>query len=93
MPTRRGVRNYPNIMCIYAAFSPRTTEFVPRAIHVRFMVIEVARRQVFLRVLRFFPVSIILPLLNIVSYVVLGIDKVHVRDPVPQRHSVITVQQ
>jgi hypothetical protein len=48
---------------------------------------NVALRQGFLRVLRFSPVNIIPPLLHIHSYIIWGMDKGPVRDPVPQRHS------
>jgi hypothetical protein len=48
----------------------------------------------FLRVLWFFPVSIIPPLFHIHSYIIWGMDKGPVRGPVPQRqqsHPIATV--
>jgi hypothetical protein len=44
---------------------PQRPEFVPESIHVGFVVDKVALGQVFLRVLRFSPVTIIPPLLHI----------------------------
>jgi hypothetical protein len=49
--------------------------FASRSVHVGFVVDEVALGQVFLRGLRFYPVTIILPLLHIHSYVIWGMDK------------------
>jgi hypothetical protein len=46
---------------------------------------KVALGQDFLRALRFSRVSIIPPLFHIDSYIVWGMDKGSVRDPVPQR--------
>jgi hypothetical protein len=63
--------------------------FVPRAVHVGFVVRKVSLGQVFLRVLRFRPVNIIPPILHIHS--VLQWGRGWSMDPlaaaVPQRHS------
>jgi len=45
--------------------------FDPRSVHVRFVVDKVALGQVFLRVLRYSPVSIILPIFHIHLHVAL----------------------
>jgi hypothetical protein len=48
--------------------------FASRSVHVGFVVDKVALGQVFLLVLRFCPVSIILPLLHIHSFIIWGVD-------------------
>jgi hypothetical protein len=54
----------PWIRWLVAGLSPRRPGFAPRSINVGFVVDKVALRQVFLRVLRFCPVSIIPPSLS-----------------------------
>jgi hypothetical protein len=49
---------------LVAGLSPRRLGFDPGSVHVIFVVDRVALDQVFLRVLRFSPVSIILPVLH-----------------------------
>lgn len=44
--------------------SPRRPGFDPRSAHVRFDVEKVALEKVFLRILQFFPVSIITPMFD-----------------------------
>jgi hypothetical protein len=54
----------PWLRSLVAALSPRRPGFAPGSIHVGFVVDKVAVGQVFLRVLRFSPVSIIPPSLS-----------------------------
>jgi hypothetical protein len=54
---------------------------------VGFVVDKVALGQGFLRVLRFFPVNIISPLLHIHSYIIWEMDKRSFRHPVPYTKS------
>jgi hypothetical protein len=56
------------------------TGFSPRAVHVEFVMDKVALGQVSLRVLRFFPVSIIPPLLHIHSCINWEMDNGPVSD-------------
>jgi hypothetical protein len=44
--------------------SPRSRGFYPRTVHVRYVVDKVALGRVFLRVLRFLPVTVIPPVLH-----------------------------
>jgi hypothetical protein len=64
----------PQLKRSVAGFSPRRPGFAPSSVHVEFVVDTVALNQVFLRVLRFYPVSMIPPLLHIHPYV-WGMDK------------------
>jgi hypothetical protein len=50
---------------LVVGLSPQWPEFAPGSIHEGFVVDKVALGQVFLRVLQFYPVSIIPPLLHI----------------------------
>jgi hypothetical protein len=62
---------------LVADLSPRRPGFAPRSIHVGFIVDIVSLGQVFLRVIRVFPVSIIPPSLS--SSYHLGMNKMSVR--------------
>jgi hypothetical protein len=55
----------PWLRPLVAGISPRKTGFDVRSVHVRIIVDKVALGQVFLRVLPFYPVSIIPPMLHI----------------------------
>jgi hypothetical protein len=57
-------RAVPWLRQLVTGLSPRGPGFAPGSIRVGFMVDKVALRQVFLRVLRFSPVSIIQPSLS-----------------------------
>jgi hypothetical protein len=54
-------RAVPWLRRLVAGLSPRSPVFAPRSVHVGFVVDKVALGQVFLRVLRFSPVSIVPP--------------------------------
>jgi hypothetical protein len=54
----------PRLRSLVAGLSPRRPGFAPGSIHVGFVVDKVALGQVFLWVLRFFPVNIIPPSLS-----------------------------
>jgi hypothetical protein len=69
------------------------TRFAPRSVHVGFVVEKVALGKIFLPVFRFFPVSIIPPLLHIYSCIIWGLDKGPIRGQVPQRHNLNPSQQ
>jgi hypothetical protein len=58
------VEAVPWLRSSVAGLSPRRSRFAPGSIHVRFVVDKVALGQVFLGVLRFYPVSIIPPSLS-----------------------------
>jgi hypothetical protein len=58
----------PWLRRLVAGLSPRRSEFASESIHVGFVVDEVSLRQVFLRDLRFSPVSIVPPWLSILIY-------------------------
>jgi hypothetical protein len=49
---------------LVASLSPQRPRFIPGSVHVGFVVDKVALGEVFLRVLRFFPVDIIPPWLS-----------------------------
>lgn len=79
----------PLLRRFVAGFSPRRPGLSPRLVHMGFVVEKVAVGQVFLRVLRFFPVIVILLLLHIHSSIICGMDSA----PLPQRDSLIPSQQ
>jgi hypothetical protein len=54
----------PWLKRLVAGLSSRRPAFVPGSVHVAFAVAEMALGQVYLRVIRFFPVNIIPPLLH-----------------------------
>ena len=54
----------PWLRPLVAGLSPRRPWFDPGSVHVEFMVDKVALGQVFLRVLRFSPISVIPPVLH-----------------------------
>jgi len=58
----------PWLRRLVAGLSPRRPGFAPGSVHVGFVVDKVALGQVFLRVLRFSPVSIIPPWFSILIY-------------------------
>jgi hypothetical protein len=58
----------PRLKLLVAGLSSRSSRFEPGSIHVGFVVDRVALGQVFLRDLRFSPVSIIPPSLSILVY-------------------------
>jgi hypothetical protein len=64
-----------------AGLPPRRPGFDPELVHVEFVVDEVALGQVFLRVLRFSPVSFIPPVLH---HLVKDKDNYHLRHGVAQ---------
>jgi hypothetical protein len=51
----------PWVKWLFAGLSPRRPGFVSRSVHLGFVVDEMALEQVFLQVLRFYPVNIIPP--------------------------------
>jgi hypothetical protein len=69
-----GVNTKVNVLAVQwlrqlvAGLLPRRPGFALASVHVGFVVDKVALGQVFLRVLRFSPVSIILPELSILIY-------------------------
>jgi hypothetical protein len=63
------------LLVVLVLSSPRRPGFAPRSVHVEFVVNKVALQQVFLDVLRFFPINIIPLLLCIHSYIIWGMDK------------------
>jgi hypothetical protein len=69
----RGVMPY-HLRHLAAGFSQRRPSFATRVAHLGFVVDKVALGQVFLRVLRFSPVSIIPPLLHIHTCMIWGLD-------------------
>jgi hypothetical protein len=59
----------PYLRRLFAVFSLRRPGFAPRPVYFGFMLDKMTLRQVFLRILRFFPVRIIPPLFHIHSYI------------------------
>jgi hypothetical protein len=64
----------PKLRRLVAGLSLQRPVFARRPVHVGFVVDKVAMRQVFLRVFRFSPVNIILPLLHTHSCAIWGAD-------------------
>jgi hypothetical protein len=58
----------PWLRWLVAGFSPRRPELAPSSVHVGFVVNKVALRQVFLRVIRFYPANIIPSWLSVLIY-------------------------
>jgi hypothetical protein len=76
-----------------AGFSPLRPGVAPRAVHVRFVVDEVALKQVFLRVPWLSIVIIIPPILHFQSCVIWGMENGPVSGPASQRHCITPSQQ
>jgi hypothetical protein len=62
--TNTGHLAVPWLRSLVAGLSPRRPGFTPGSIHVGFVVDKAGLGQVFLRVLRFYPVNIIPPSLS-----------------------------
>jgi hypothetical protein len=63
------IMSVPWLRCLVAGLSPFRSTFIPRPVHVGYVVAGVTWQQVFLRVLPSSPVDIIPPVLHALSFI------------------------
>jgi hypothetical protein len=82
----------PNFRRLVAGFSPWSSGFAPRTVHMEFVLDKVAMGKFSLRVLQFSPVSIIPPLLHIHSCIIWTMGPLASAVPSRQSHPVATIK-
>ena len=63
------IMSVPWLRCLVAGLSPFRSTFIPRPVHVGYVVAGMTLQQVFQRVLPSSPVSIIPPMLHVLSFI------------------------